>query len=129
MQLLGLMGTYSDVLDWVGSSVEIGCITPDSDRVEPGYLFIALPGAGEDGRWRIQQALLKGAVAVLGEWSPDDMSEDLPWGAFTYVQVHDVVKSWFWLCSNWSHLCRLGADPAYDHTADSAAGLAASASG
>jgi hypothetical protein len=64
-------------------------------------------------------------VAVLGEWSPDDMFEDLPWEAFTYVQVHDVVKAWFWLCNNWSHLCRLGADPAFDHTAGSAAGLAA----
>jgi hypothetical protein len=33
MQLLGLMGSYSDVLDWVGSSFEIDGITPDSDRV------------------------------------------------------------------------------------------------
>jgi UDP-N-acetylmuramyl tripeptide synthase len=125
MQLLGLMGTYLDVLDWVGSSVEIESITPDADRVEPGYLFIALPGTGEDGRGRVHQALLRGAVAVLGEWSPDDMSEDLPWGAFTYVQVHDVVMAWFWLCNKWFHLCRLSADPACDHTAGSAAGLAA----
>jgi UDP-N-acetylmuramoyl-L-alanyl-D-glutamate--2,6-diaminopimelate ligase len=72
------MGTYSDVLDWVGSSVEIDSITPNSDRVEPGYLFVALPGAGEDSRWRVHQAPLRGAVAVLGEWSPDDMSEALP---------------------------------------------------
>ena len=67
----------------MSSSVEIESITPDSDRVEPGYLFIALPGAGEDGSCRVHQAPQKGAVAVLGEWSPDDMSEDLPWGAFT----------------------------------------------
>ena len=126
MQLLGLMGTYSDVLDWVGSSVEIESITPDSNWVEPGYLFVALPGAGEDGRWRVHQALLRDAVAVLGEWSPDDMSEDLPWGAATYVQVRDVVKAWFWLCSHWAYLCRLGADPAHDHTDGSTAGLAAS---
>jgi hypothetical protein len=70
-----------------------------------------------------------GAVAVLGEWSSDDMSEELPWGAFTYVQVHDVVMAWFWLCNNWSHLCRLGAYPACDHKDGSAAGLAASVLG
>ena len=36
MQLLALMGSYSHVLDWVGDSVEIGGITPNSDRVQPG---------------------------------------------------------------------------------------------
>jgi hypothetical protein len=49
MQLPGLMGSYSHLLDSVGSSVEIDGITPDSDRVLPGYLFVALPGAGEGG--------------------------------------------------------------------------------
>jgi UDP-N-acetylmuramyl pentapeptide synthase len=116
MQLLGLMGSYPDVLDWVGNGVEIDSVTPDSDRLEPGYLFVALPGAGEDGHYRVHQALLRGAVAVLGEWPPDDMSEELPWGAFTYVHVLDVVKAWFWLCNNWGHLCKLGAGPPHDHT-------------
>ena len=127
MQLLGLLESYSDVLDWVGSGIEIDGITPDSDRVLPGDLFVALPGAGEDGHSRVHQALLRGAVAVLGEWPPGDLPEYLPWGAFTYVHVLDVVKAWFWLCNNWGHLCRLGADPAYDHTDGSPAGLAASA--
>ena len=123
MQLVGLMGSYSDVLDWVGSSVEIDGIIPDSDRALPGYLYVALPGACEDGHGRVHQALLKGAVGVLGEWPPDDLSENLPWGAFTYVQVLDVVKAWFWLCNNWSHLCKLGADPAHDRTNGPTAGL------
>ena len=113
MQLLGLIGSYSDVLDWVGSRVEIDGITPDSDRVLPGYLFVAQPGAGLDGHSRVHQALLKGAVAVLGEWDPDDLPENLPWGAFTYVHVLDVVKAWFWLCNNWGLLCRLGVDSAH----------------
>jgi hypothetical protein len=47
------MGTCTDVLDWVGSSVEIESITPDADRAEPGYQFIALPTTGEDGRGRV----------------------------------------------------------------------------
>ena len=113
MQLLRLMGSYSDVVDWVGSSIEIDGITPDSDRVLPGYLFVALPCAGEDGHSRVHQALLKGAAAVLGEWPPDDLPESLPWGVSTYVYVLDVMKAWFWLCNNWSHLCKLGADPVH----------------
>ena len=113
MQLLGLMESCSDVLGWVGSGIEIDGITPNSDRVLPGYLFVALPGAGEDGHGRVHQALLKGAVAVLGEWPPDDLPENLPWGVFTYVHVLDMVKAWFWLCNNWGHLCKLGAYPAH----------------
>jgi len=112
MQLLELMGSYSNVLDWVGTSVEIDGITPDSDRVLPSYLFVSLPG-GEDGYSRVHQALLRGAVAVLGEWPPGDLPENLPWGVFTYVHVLDVVRAWFWLCNNWGHLCKLGADPAH----------------
>ena len=52
-------------------------------------------------------------MAVLGEWPPDDLPENLPWGIFAYVHVLDVVKAWFWLCNNWGHLCKLGADPAH----------------
>jgi UDP-N-acetylmuramyl pentapeptide synthase len=127
MQLLGLMGSYSDVVDWVGSSIEIDGITPDSDRVLPGYLFVALPCAGEDGHSRVHQALLKGAAAVLGEWSPDDLPENLPWGVFTYVHVLDVMKAWFWLCNNWGYLCKLTAGPVHDHTDGPTAGLPGSA--
>jgi UDP-N-acetylmuramyl pentapeptide synthase len=123
MQLTRLMETYSNVLDWAGSSAEIDGITPDSDRVLPGYLFVALPDDGEDGHGRVHQALLKGAVGVLGEWPPDDLPENLPWGVFTYVHVLDAVKAWFWLCKNWSQLCKLGADPDHDRTAGPTAGL------
>jgi hypothetical protein len=54
------------------------------------------------------------------------MSEELPCGAFAYVQVLDAVEAWFWLCPNWAHLCKLGADPAHDPTVGSTARLAAS---
>ncbi|MFC2030562.1 hypothetical protein ACFLWA_07540 [Chloroflexota bacterium] len=114
MQLLGLMGSYSAALDWAGRSVEVGGISPDSDRVLPGYLFVALPGSGEDGHRRVYQALQRGAVAVLGEWHPDDLSKNLPWGVSTFVRVLDAVKAWFWLSGHWSCLCTLGADPTHE---------------
>ena len=61
-------------------------------------------------------------MALLGEWPPDYMSEELPWGAFAYVHVLDVVKAWFWLCNNWGHLCKFGADPPQDRTDGPTAG-------
>jgi UDP-N-acetylmuramyl pentapeptide synthase len=111
MQLLRLMGSYPDVLEWVGGSVEIAGITPSLQRVRTGYLFVALSGAGEDRHDQIHQALLEGAVAVLGEWDPEDLAENLPWGTFTYMRVLDVTSAWFWLCKNWGWLCKLGMEP------------------
>lgn len=48
---------------------EITGLTCDSRKVEPGYLFAALPGAKADGAAFIRDALSKGAAAVLS--SPD----------------------------------------------------------
>jgi UDP-N-acetylmuramoyl-L-alanyl-D-glutamate--2,6-diaminopimelate ligase len=49
--------------------VQITGLTADSRRVEPGYLFAALPsatrGSGTDGRDYIGDALARGAAAVL----------------------------------------------------------------
>jgi UDP-N-acetylmuramoyl-L-alanyl-D-glutamate--2,6-diaminopimelate ligase len=49
--------------------VQITGLTADSRRVEPGYLFAALPsatqGSGTDGREFIGDAIARGAVAVL----------------------------------------------------------------
>jgi len=40
-------------------------LTCDSRRVEPGFLFAALPGTERDGRDFISDALDRGAAAVL----------------------------------------------------------------
>ena len=57
-------------------------ITADSRKVEPGFLFAALPGAKEDGKAFVPQALARGAAAVLS-------SADLPGLAAPVVKVHD----------------------------------------
>ncbi len=44
---------------------EIVGLTCDSRRVEPGYLFAALPGSRVDGRAYISEAVKRGAAAVL----------------------------------------------------------------
>ncbi len=45
--------------------LEIAGLTCDSRQVRPGYLFAALPGSAVDGRDYIEQALDKGAKAIL----------------------------------------------------------------
>ena len=44
---------------------ELSGITADSRAVKPGYLFAALPGAQQDGRDFIAEAVAKGAVVIL----------------------------------------------------------------
>ncbi len=49
------------------ADTDIHGLAADSRKVAPGYLFAALPGAREDGRRYIDQAIENGAVAVLAE--------------------------------------------------------------
>ena len=55
----------------VMEATEISGLTADSRRVEPGFLFAALPGAEADGRDFIDQALARGAAAVLAGLDTD----------------------------------------------------------
>ncbi len=47
-------------------------VRDDSRLVEPGDLFVAVPGSRADGRQFIGEALARGAVAVVAEGSPPD---------------------------------------------------------
>jgi UDP-N-acetylmuramoyl-L-alanyl-D-glutamate--2,6-diaminopimelate ligase len=51
----------------MSAAVDIRGLSADSRRVEPGFVFAALPGAKADGRRFVDQAVAKGAVAVLAE--------------------------------------------------------------
>jgi len=52
-------------IPFAGPDIEISGITEDSRKVQPGFLFVAIPGVKQDGRDFIQDALRRGAVAVL----------------------------------------------------------------
>ncbi len=47
--------------------VEIKGLAYDSRQVKPGFLFVAIPGRNQDGAVYIDDALKRGAVAVVGE--------------------------------------------------------------
>ena len=53
------------------STLEIRGLTSDSREVRTGYLFAAFPGAKQDGRQFIADAIARGAVAVLAPEGTD----------------------------------------------------------
>ena len=53
------------------AGLEIAGLTADSRKVKPGYLFAALPGSRTDGRRFIDEAVRRGAIAVLAEPGAD----------------------------------------------------------
>jgi UDP-N-acetylmuramoyl-L-alanyl-D-glutamate--2,6-diaminopimelate ligase len=59
----------------------------DSRKIEPGGLFIAVPGTHTDGRRYLAEAAQRGAIAALGEPMTDQEKVALP---LSYIEVEDV---------------------------------------
>ena len=66
--------------------VDITGVNIDSRKIEKGHLFVAIKGTQTDGHRFIPKALELGAVAVLCEDLPDNVSEQAEQGV-TYAQV------------------------------------------
>lgn len=82
-----LAGKYSD------QDMEITSISYDTRTLEPGALFVALPGAKADGADFIQEALEKGAAAVLCQTPPP--------GAGPWLQTPDARRALALVSANW----------------------------
>jgi UDP-N-acetylmuramoyl-L-alanyl-D-glutamate--2,6-diaminopimelate ligase len=68
-------------------ALAIAGLTADSRAVQPGFLFVAVPGTKQDGAAFVPQALAAGAVAVMA-----DRPLALPEGV-ALVQVPDVRRA------------------------------------
>lgn len=72
-------------------NVPITGLTADSRKVQPGYLFAAIPGLALDGRNFISDAIKKGAAAIL---TTPDVTADSPLlgpkGKSAVTLVHDA---------------------------------------
>ncbi|MCE0486822.1 UDP-N-acetylmuramoyl-L-alanyl-D-glutamate--2,6-diaminopimelate ligase [Ornithinimicrobium sediminis] len=65
-----------------GADVEVTGVTHQADWVRPGDAFVAVAGARFDGHSFIDDAVARGAVAVLGQGLPDGVGCPVP-----YVEV------------------------------------------
>ncbi|MBM4430677.1 MAG: UDP-N-acetylmuramoyl-L-alanyl-D-glutamate--2,6-diaminopimelate ligase, partial [Chloroflexi bacterium] len=79
--------------------VEITGLACDSRRVQPGDLFVAVPGVDVDGHSFIPAALQRGAVAVVGQ---RPASEVFAHGSpVPYIAVADSRQALGWLAAMW----------------------------
>jgi UDP-N-acetylmuramoyl-L-alanyl-D-glutamate--2,6-diaminopimelate ligase len=65
LRLSDLIEGGGDAARSIVSDIDITGLTADSRDVRPGFLFAALPGATQDGRDYISQAIANGATAIL----------------------------------------------------------------
>ncbi|WP_341990493.1 UDP-N-acetylmuramoyl-L-alanyl-D-glutamate--2,6-diaminopimelate ligase [Azorhizobium sp. AG788] len=65
--LLHLLAGHARLVQGAAEGVRVSGITADSRKVQPGMLFIAVPGTRADGARFVADALAKGAGAVLME--------------------------------------------------------------
>ncbi|HEY8610375.1 MAG TPA: UDP-N-acetylmuramoyl-L-alanyl-D-glutamate--2,6-diaminopimelate ligase [Roseomonas sp.] len=74
MRLDELMARLDPIETRFDGRPDVTALTADSRQVVPGALFAALPGAHTDGRVHIEEAVRRGAAAVLApegtEWPP-----------------------------------------------------------
>jgi UDP-N-acetylmuramoyl-L-alanyl-D-glutamate--2,6-diaminopimelate ligase len=66
-----LLSKLASKLLWRGTDVAVQGICSDSRKVQTGFLFAALAGEKADGQAFIQDALAKGAVAILAASGKD----------------------------------------------------------
>jgi UDP-N-acetylmuramoyl-L-alanyl-D-glutamate--2,6-diaminopimelate ligase len=76
-------------------NVEVKGICFDSRKTQPGFLFIAIKGTQSDGHAFIEKAVSLGAVGVVAEKLPANISDKV-----TYVSVKDSARALGIVASN-----------------------------
>jgi UDP-N-acetylmuramoyl-L-alanyl-D-glutamate--2,6-diaminopimelate ligase len=82
-ELVGPEGAY----DARFAALPLAGVTADSRKVVPGGLFVAVPGTKADGLAYVNDAVAKGAAAIMAEQAPQ-----LPDG-IAFVQVKDARRA------------------------------------
>ncbi|MDR1370246.1 MAG: UDP-N-acetylmuramoyl-L-alanyl-D-glutamate--2,6-diaminopimelate ligase [Dysgonamonadaceae bacterium] len=84
MQLKELISTIPDAKITGSLTVEVTGIHADSRKVEPGFLFVAVPGTQSDGHQYIDKAIENGAVVIVCRILPEKIVPEI-----VYVRVVD----------------------------------------
>ena len=92
MKLHDLLRDTGLVADAIDTDREITAITCDSRRIEPGCLFVCIPGTRTDGHRYAADAERDGAAAIV-------VQRDL--GLRTQLLTDNARRTWAQICANW----------------------------
>lgn len=95
MKLAELVAALPRVESRGDGNPDITLVTSDSRQVIPGALFVAYPGVAVDGHRFIDDAVRRGASAVVGQVAFDRV------GSLTYLQVPDARQALASLSACW----------------------------
>ncbi len=105
MRLTELLKSLNFVLDGTyeaAKDVEITGICPNSSRVEPGNLYIAIEGLHADGHAYIPEAIRKGAVAaVVSRRAVDEGRVDIENSDFPFIVCDNTRRIMSYLFAAW----------------------------
>lgn len=89
---------YKVAIEAVKGSTEIAinAIDFDSRKIEANDVFIAIRGAVADGHEYIETAISKGAVAIICDTFPENITQGV-----TYIQVKDTNRALAFIASNY----------------------------
>ena len=97
MILSKLLSSCNVVKIFGSKDLDIKAITDNSKEVKKDSLFVALKGLHFDSHEKIDEAIKKGALLIVGQKKPKE-----EWYKnSTYVQVADSRKAFSMICSNW----------------------------
>ena len=105
LKLSQLLQNVALLENHIDQDVEITSLSCDSRSLEPGALFVALPGYRLDGRDFIEEALQKGAAAVLCETAPQEAG---PWLISAGARGDFAILSANWFGNPARELCMIG---------------------
>jgi UDP-N-acetylmuramoyl-L-alanyl-D-glutamate--2,6-diaminopimelate ligase len=84
-------------LTFEGQDLDITGIHSDSRKIQPGYLFVAVPGTQSDGHDYIGKAIENGAKVIVCQTLPTVVFSDI-----TYIPVKDSAEALGRLASLWN---------------------------
>ena len=81
-----------NILSGTPDATPVTGIVLDNRQVQPGYLFVAMPGSSVDGHAYIPAAIQSGAAAVVGEKLMGELS-------IPYIRVENSRQALTWLAA------------------------------
>lgn len=97
MDLIELLHT-SETLEITGNpEIQIRGVHCDSRKIEPGFLFVAVPGTQSDGHLYIGKAIENGAKAIVCRTFPENLINGI-----TYIKVNDSAEAMGRIASVWN---------------------------